>query len=102
MQRDNRNYAEQIMLGSCLIDVTFFVERVQKGITKKNFTSESHRLIWQAMMNLDDRGQPVDMLTVEDELGRMHVLSTVGSSYLSKLVFEGMDEDDPRFDEMFG
>lgn len=50
------------------------------------FYHETHRLIYQAMLALAERNQPIDIITLNDELRRVGRLGDVGGShYLSEL-----------------
>lgn len=72
--------AEMAVLGSMLIDK----EAVSKCIEILDHTAfykTAHQRIFQAAVNLDERGQEVDYLTTTDELDKMGVLEEVGGPY---------------------
>ena len=72
--------AEMAVLGSMLIDkeaVTNCIERLDHTA----FYRTAHQKIFQAAVNLDERGIEVDYLTIKDELERMGDLEEVGGAY---------------------
>lgn len=77
--------AEMSMLGAVLID-----EDVLANITDKikaiDFYDKRHESIFAAMIRLYERHQPVDLLTLSDELKRRDELELIGgSAYLTEL-----------------
>ncbi|MDI3316832.1 MAG: replicative DNA helicase [Bacillota bacterium] len=77
--------AEQQVLGALLLDHDALV-RIAVVLTPQDFYKEAHRLIYEAMLSLFDRGQPVDVITLTDELGRKGQLERVGGvPYLASL-----------------
>jgi len=77
--------AEQSVLGSMLIDAE--AVSVAAGTLKpEDFYSEAHKEIFEAMLNLYDRGEPVDLVTVVEELRQKGTLDGVGgAAYISDL-----------------
>lgn len=77
---------EQAVLGSVLLDARCIGqagEIVQPG----DFYHDGHRVIYGAMLALEERSAPIDYLTVQDELRRMDVLENVGGGpYLTQLM----------------
>ncbi|MCD5405349.1 MAG: replicative DNA helicase [Desulfotomaculum sp.] len=77
--------AEQAVLGSILLDKES-IYKVMEIINPDDFYSESHRLIYKAMLNLADRDQPIDMITVSEELKKNGSLEKAGgASYIALL-----------------
>ncbi|OIO10808.1 MAG: replicative DNA helicase [Elusimicrobia bacterium CG1_02_63_36] len=77
--------AERAVLGSMLIEPEA-VERALEILNEKSFYKDSHRKIFAAAVNMQDRGQPVDLVTMSEELKRRKSLGDVGgSSYLKEL-----------------
>lgn len=77
--------AEMSLLGAVLID-----EDVLANITDKikaiDFYDKRHESIFAAMIRLYERHQPVDLLTLSDELKRRDELELIGgSAYLTEL-----------------
>ena len=78
--------AERSVLGSILIDNEAFF-RVVEIIDTNDFFKEPHRVIFRAMARLADQSRPIDILTLNEELGRQGLLDKVGGSpYVSSLV----------------
>lgn len=77
--------AEQSVLGAMLIDRDAVV-RAQNAVTAEDYYADRHRLIFQVIMGLFERGQPVDLITVTNELKERGQLEAVGGiSYLADL-----------------
>lgn len=77
--------AEMSLLGAVLID-----EDVLANITDKikavDFYDKRHETIFEGMIRLYERHQPVDLLTLSDELKRKDELELIGgSAYLTEL-----------------
>ena len=69
--------AEQSVLGSVLVDASV-LERLEGTITADSFYRPGHQKIWRAMEALAARGEPVDLVTVSEELRREGALDEVG------------------------
>ncbi|MFO7153895.1 MAG: replicative DNA helicase [Caldicoprobacter oshimai] len=77
--------AEQSVLGSMLIDAEA-VSVAAGSLKAEDFYSEAHKEIFEAMLNLYDRGEPVDLVTVVEELRQRGTLEGVGgAAYISDL-----------------
>lgn len=78
--------AEQHVLGSLLLDRNAML-KVVDFLTEKDFYNRNHQLIYTAMLDLYQRGEPLDILSVSNKLKEMGVLKDVGgSSHLSGLI----------------
>jgi replicative DNA helicase len=78
--------AEQSVLGSLLIDRDAIVT-VAPFLRAEDFYREAHGLIYTAILELHERRQPSDLVTVSDELERRGQLETVGGpAYLTSLI----------------
>lgn len=78
--------AEQGLLGALLIDKDAII-KVADFLRPDHFYHEHHSLIYKAILALFERRDPIDMITVPDELKKMEVLSIVGGAgYLTDLV----------------
>lgn len=74
--------AEQSVLGGLLLDNNAW-DRVAEKVSDTDFYSRPHRLVFQAMQRLSQSGNPIDLITVQEELERHEALETVGGfSYL--------------------
>lgn len=77
--------AEQSVLGSMLLDREA-IAIVTELIRPTDFYRESHQKIFEAMLLLYDRGEPVDLITLSEELERQNLLENVGGiNYLTTL-----------------
>lgn len=72
--------AEQIVLGSLLRDGSMMDEALSILRTPASFYWPGHRAVFQAMVNIHSRRNPIDTLTVRDELFRLDRLKKVGGS----------------------
>lgn len=71
--------AEQAVLGCMMMDDTrAAVESVRDILQPSDFYRDAHRLIFEAICNLDDTDEPVDVLTVAQELERLGALDRAG------------------------
>lgn len=78
--------AERGLLGALLIDKDAII-KVADFLRPDHFYHEHHSLIYKAILALFERRDPIDMITVPDELKKMEVLATVGGAgYLTDLV----------------
>ena len=78
--------AEMSVLGSVLLDPNA-VATVADIIKPESFYRESHAEIFRAMCALTDRGTPIDIVTVGDELRRVGQLELAGGvEYLGQLL----------------
>lgn len=69
--------AEQSVLGAMLIDKNA-VSTVTEILLPEDFYREAHRMIYSAMLTLHTKNEPVDMITVVDELKKLDKLEAVG------------------------
>lgn len=77
--------AEQSVLGAMLLDKEA-IYKVMEIIKPEDFYRDSHRVIYQAILNLNEKNQPVDMITVSEELRQNGTLEQAGGvSYVATL-----------------
>lgn len=77
--------AERSVLGGVLLDNNV-LDRVADVLVEEEFYKEGHRIIYAAMQGLAARGDPVDELTLTQELRRRDALDKVGGlSYVAAL-----------------
>ncbi|HLD18356.1 MAG TPA: replicative DNA helicase [Patescibacteria group bacterium] len=77
--------AEQFLLGSLLIDKEAFF-KVADGIRPEDFYRDVHRIIYEAMVDLNARHEPVDILTLGNRLEELGQVKQVGGrAYLVEL-----------------
>jgi len=78
--------AEQSVLGALLIDKDAVVE-VAEFLRKESFYQEKNGIIFEAIRDLYDEREPVDVVTVAEKLRSKKALKKVGGAgYLSELV----------------
>ncbi len=78
--------AEMSILGGILLD-NESINRVLEMLRPEDFYRESHRKILRAMISLNQRGEPCDLITMTDILKRHGELDEVGGApYLATLV----------------
>lgn len=78
--------AERSVLGSILIDNHTF-NLAAAVITSTAFFRDAHRRIFERMTDLSERNQPIDLVTLKEELERSGELEEVGGpAYIASLV----------------
>jgi len=78
--------AEEAVLGSLLIDPDAII-RVASFLRAEDFYREKHGWIYQAALDLHERREPVDFVTLCDELRRREQLDEVGgAAYITALI----------------
>ncbi len=71
--------AEQAVLGCCMLDMTTAALDVARShVTAASFYRQANRAIWEAILSLDEKGEPVDLLTVAQELEERGKLEIAG------------------------
>ncbi len=77
--------AEQSVLGGLMLDNEAW-DRVAERVIDKDFYSRPHRLIFQAMTRLSNAGNPIDLITLQEELERSEQLEEAGGfAYLVEI-----------------
>ncbi|MCF1426514.1 MAG: replicative DNA helicase [Shewanella sp.] len=77
--------AEQSVLGGLMLDSEAW-DRVAEAIVREDFYSRSHRMIFSAMEKLVESGQPIDLVTVSEQLELSHELEDAGGfAYLGEI-----------------
>ena len=85
----NNAEAERTVLGAVLVDNQAF-NSAAEILTREDFYREAHRRIFEGMAALAEKSQPIDTVTLADELQRAQSLESVGgAAYLASLV-DGM------------
>lgn len=78
--------AEQSVLGSLLIDKDAII-KIADIITAEDFYRKSHEMIFKAMLELYQKNEPIDLLTVQSRLKEKKEFKEIGGmSYLTTLV----------------
>ena len=77
--------AEQAVIGSMLTDKEAVIAAIET-LSDEDFYREDNRIIYSAIMNLYNRGEPIDIITLKSELSSMGKFEAVGGlEYLAEL-----------------
>ena len=77
--------AEQAVLGSMLIDHEAII-KIADSLHPEDFYSDKHRIIYEAMLDIYNQKEPIDVLSVVNRLEEKKVLETIGGrSFLVSL-----------------
>ena len=77
--------AEQAVIGSMLTDKDVVSSSIEV-LKEEDFYREDNRIIYAAMLNLYNRAEPIDLITVKSELESMGKFEQVGGfEYLAEL-----------------
>jgi replicative DNA helicase len=78
--------AERAVIGAMLVSETA-VSVVGETLAAEDFYSETHRVLYGAMMRLYSRGEPIDRLTLSNELSSVGEFDRIGGQqYIFRLV----------------
>ncbi|MFA5840361.1 MAG: replicative DNA helicase [Candidatus Margulisiibacteriota bacterium] len=78
--------AEQSVLGSMLMDKSA-ISKVVDHLDPESFYRDAHRHIYETILDLFDRGEPVDLVTVTDSLRKSSKLDSAGGAvYIADLL----------------
>jgi len=78
--------AEKCLLGCLMIDPEAIL-KVADFLIPRDFYKDSHQKIYQAMINLFEKREPIDLLSVSSKLREKNQLEEIGGvSYLTELV----------------
>lgn len=77
--------AETATLGAILLD-SAVLPRVMGFLRPDDFYRKANGLVFEAILSLSDRGEPIDLITLTDELQHTGILERVGgAAYISSL-----------------
>ena len=77
--------AEQAVIGSCLIDEDSIISAIEILI-KDDFYREDHKIIFSCINSMFSRNEPVDIITLKDELLSIDKYESVGGlEYIASL-----------------
>lgn len=77
--------AEQAVIGSMLTDKEAVIAAVET-LKQEDFYREDNKVIYEAILNLYNRAEPIDIITLKSELASMGKLEAVGGlEYLAEL-----------------
>lgn len=78
--------AERTVLGAILVDNAAF-NSAAEILSREDFYRDAHRRIYEAMAVLAEKSEPIDLVTLKDELTRRSALEAVGGAqFLASLV----------------
>ena len=78
--------AEQSVLGGILIE-NGAIHRVMELLTPDDFYREAHKKIFNGLLDLSERDEPADLITLTNELRKKdHLDSVGGASYIASLI----------------
>ena len=78
--------AERSVLGAILID-SAAINLVAEFLKQEHFYATEHKVIYSSMLTLFEKQQPIDVVTIQDELRKTDSLKKIGGkSYLSDLI----------------
>jgi replicative DNA helicase len=72
---------EEAVLGAIMLEKSAFDSLIDTNLKPECFYVEAHQIIFQAMQDMQQRGIPIDILTVVEELKRKEQLDFVGGPY---------------------
>lgn len=79
--------AEQSLLGALLIDKDAIVNIAERLSAQHFYRTEQHGQIYDAILELFEKREPIDLITVTEKLRQKGVLDAVGgSAYLAELI----------------
>ncbi len=77
--------AEQAVIGSMLTDKEAIISAIET-LKEEDFYREDNKIIYSAILNLYNNSEPVDIITLKDELASMGKLEAIGGlEYLAEL-----------------
>jgi replicative DNA helicase len=81
--------AEQSVIGALLIQPSA-IERVSETLIGDDFYRESHKILFEAILNITARNQPVDLITLPEELNRRELLAQIGGMPYITALFDSV------------
>ena len=82
--------AEQSVLGAMILDKEAILDIIEL-IKSEDFYRQSHQVIFEGIMDLYEKNEPVDMITLGDALTSQDALENIGGiEYLNDLTTQGI------------
>ncbi len=79
---------EEAVLGAVMLE-KFAIVNIQNLLKPESFYKDSHQKIYRAVQDLSTRHEPIDLLTVSEELKKRNELDEIGGPYyLSQLTLK--------------
>lgn len=79
---------EHAVLGAVLLEGALALPKLVQLLRPADFYTDAHRAVYEGMLALFDRGEPVDLLTLQEELRRTDQLEFVGGPAALALLME--------------
>jgi replicative DNA helicase len=83
--------AEMAVLGAMMLSGEAIAQVADTGVKAEDFYGRAHRTIFDALTDIYARGEPVDQVTVIEELRRKDVLDAVGGALYIQTLVETVD-----------
>lgn len=80
--------AERSVLGAILLNNESFLRVIETGLEARDFYRASHQRIFEAIVSLSERGEPVDLVTLTSSLRDRGAYEQVGGSATLTSLFE--------------
>lgn len=78
--------AEQSVLGSMILDKDV-ISLVTEILRKEDFYRDDHKEIFDAIIELFDRGEPIDLITLTDSLKKRGTIDSIGGiEYITNII----------------
>jgi len=78
--------AEEAVIGAVLVNAESFIT-VSSFLAVEDFYILRHQFLWEAMQRISERNEPIDYLTVQEELRTMGRLNDIGGpAYITQLI----------------
>lgn len=71
--------AEQALLSCAMQDRTVFL-MMSERVTPKTFHLEAHAILWKALIELNEKNKPTDLISITNHVDRMGKLAEVGGA----------------------
>jgi replicative DNA helicase len=78
--------AEQSVLGSMILDKEV-ISTITSILKMDDFYREDHKKIFESILDLFDKGEPIDLITLSDDLGKRGILDSIGGiEYITNII----------------
>ena len=82
----NNLEAEKSVLGSCFLS-KYALQKASENLLPESFYGERNKIIYQAMLDLQEESTPIDITTITSQLNKKEELTKAGGvEYLSELL----------------
>lgn len=71
---------EEAVVGACLLEKDGFI-RITETLKAHHFSSAPHKAMFEAVIELFNKSQPVDLLTVADQMNKSGTLEGIGGPF---------------------